>query len=53
MTERETLKLAISENNLHQVSGRMKRLRPSQIDGEQLIREVEINMPQCGARHAQ
>ncbi len=31
----------------------MKQLRPSQIDREQLIREVEINRRQCGARHTQ
>lgn len=28
----------------------MKQLRPSQIDREQLIREVEINRHQCGAQ---
>lgn len=52
MTEWETF-LAISENNLRQVSGIMQRLRPSQIDGEQLIREVEINRHQCGASRTQ
>lgn len=31
----------------------MKQLRPSQIDREQLIREVEINRRQCGASHTQ
>ena len=37
---------------LHQVSGIMKQLRPSQIDREHLIREVGINRHQCGARHS-
>lgn len=31
----------------------LKQLRPSQIDREQLIKEVEINRHQCGASHTQ
>lgn len=53
MTEWETLKHGINENNFHQVSGVMQQLRPSQIDREQLIREVEINRYQCEASHTQ
>lgn len=53
MTEWETLKRGINENNFQQVSGVMQQLRPSQIDREQLIREVEINRYQCEASRTQ
>lgn len=42
--------LTISKTNLQQVAAAPKLLRPSQIDGEQLIREEEIKKYHRGAR---
>lgn len=49
MTESRDLK--ISENNWQQVAAALKLLKPSQIDGEQLIREEERKKHHRGARH--